>query len=70
MALNYPGLLRDVTTVIANEKINVIGVRSHTERQKDLTIIDIDLMLVNLPALNRVLTKLNEIKQVRSASRV
>lgn len=70
VALNYPGLLRDVTTVIANEKINVIGVRSHTERQKDLTIIDIDLMLVNLPALNRVLTKLNEIKQVRSASRV
>lgn len=70
VASDYPGLLRDVTTVIANEKINVIGVRSHTERMKDLSIIDIDLMLVNLPALNRVLTKLNEIKLVRSASRV
>ncbi len=70
VASDYSGLLRDVTTVIANEKINVLGVRSHTDRQKDLSIIDIDLMLVNLPALNRVLTKLNEIKQVRSASRV
>ncbi len=70
VASDYSGLLRDVTTVIANEKINVLGVRSHTDRQKDLSIIDIDLMIVNLPALNRVLTKLNEIKQVRSAARV
>ena len=70
VASDYPGLLRDVTTVIANEKINVLGVRSHTDRQKDLSIIDIDLMLVNLPALNRVLTKLREMKQVRSAARV
>ena len=70
VASDYSGLLRDVTTVIANEKINVTGVRSHTDRTKDLSIIDIDLMLVNLPALTRVLTKLNEIKQVRSASRV
>ena len=70
VASDYPGLLRDVTTVIANEKINVLGVRSHTERHKDLSVIDIDLMLVNREALSRVLTKLNEIKQVRSASRV
>lgn len=70
VASDYPGLLRDVTTVIANEKINVLGVRSHTERQKDLSIIDIDLMLVNLPALTRVIAKLNEIKQVRSVSRL
>lgn len=70
VASDYSGLLRDVTTVIANEKINVTGVRSHTDRTKDLSIIDIDLMLVNLPALTRVLAKLNEIKQVRSASRV
>lgn len=70
VASDYSGLLRDVTTVIANEKINVLGVRSHTDRQKDLSIIDIDMMIVNLPALTRVLTKLNEIKQVRSAARV
>lgn len=70
VASDYSGLLRDVTTVIANEKLNVIGVRSHTDRQKDLSIIDIDLMLVNIDALNRVLTNLNDIKQVRSAARV
>lgn len=69
-AADYAGLLRDVTTVIANEKINVLGVRSHTDSKKDLSIIDIDLMLVNLPALERVLTKLNDIKRVRSAVRI
>lgn len=70
VASDYPGLLRDVTTVIANEKINVLGVRSHTDRQKDLSIIDIDLMLQNLPSLTKVLTRLKELKQVRSVSRV
>lgn len=70
VAADYSGLLRDVTTVIANEKINVLGVRSHIDQQKDLSIIDIDLMIVNLPALNRVLTKLKEMKYVRSAARV
>lgn len=70
VASDYAGLLRDVTTVIANEKINVMGVRSHTDSKKDLSIIDIDLMLVNLPALERVLTKLKDIKQVHSAVRI
>lgn len=70
VAADYSGLLRDVTTVIANEKINVLGVRSHTDRQKDISIIDIDLMLISVDALERVLSKLNEIKHVKSAVRV
>lgn len=67
---DYSGLLRDVTTIIANEKINVLGVRSHVDRIQDLSIIDIDLMIVNIPAMNRMLYKLNSMDRVKSAKRV
>lgn len=70
IAQDYPGLLRDVTTIIANEKINVLGVRSHIDRAQDLSIIDIDLMIVNISAMNRMLFKINEIDRVQSAKRI
>lgn len=67
---DYAGFLRDVTTVIANEKINVLGVRSRVDRNKDMSIIDIDLMLANIPVLNRTLAKLKAMPSVSSASRL
>lgn len=70
IAQDYSGLLRDVTTVIANEKINVLGVRSHVDRAQDLSIIDIDLMIVSIAAMNRMLFKLNELDRVKSAKRI
>lgn len=70
LAQDYSGLLRDVTTVIANEKINVLGVRSHVDRAQDLSIIDIDLMIVSIAAMNRMLFKLNELDRVKSAKRI
>ena len=66
---DYPGLLRDVTTVIANEKMNVLGVRSHVDRNQDISIIDIDLLVLSISVLTRTLNKLNELGQVISAKR-
>ena len=70
VAQDYSGLLRDVTTIIANEKINVLGVRSHIDRSKDLSIIDIDMMIVNVDSMNRMIAKLNDLDRVQSAKRM
>lgn len=70
IAQDYSGLLRDITTIIANEKINVLGVRSHIDKSNDLSIIDIDLMIVNIASMNRTLIKLGELKEVKSAKRL
>lgn len=67
---DYSGFLRDVTTVIANEKMNVLGVRSHVDSSKDLSIIDIDLLVLSIPVFNRVLSKLNDLPHVTSAKRL
>ncbi|XPE54004.1 ACT domain-containing protein [Shigella flexneri] len=31
VANDRSGLLRDITTILANEKVNVLGVRSHSD---------------------------------------
>lgn len=67
---DYSGFLRDVTTVIANEKMNVIGVRSHVDKTKDLSLIDIDLLVVSIPVLTRTLAKLNDLPTVTEAKRL
>lgn len=66
---DYPGLLRDVTTIIANEKMNVLGVRSHLDRGRDLSFIDIDLLVLSIPVLTRTLNRLNDLPKVISAKR-
>lgn len=70
IAPDYPGLLRDVTTVIANEKLNVLGVRSRIDRMKDLSIIDVDLMLAGASSLTRVVEKLKDMPKVKSVKRL
>lgn len=69
-APDYSGLLRDVTTVIANEKINVLGVRSRIDRMKDLSIIDVDLMLIGASSLTRLMEKLKAMPKVKSVTRL
>ena len=64
------GLLRDITTIIANEKINVLGVRSRSNTAKQLAHIDIDMEAYNIDDLTRMLAKLNQLPDVIKARRL
>ncbi len=67
---DYSGFLRDITTVIANEKMNVLGIKSHVDSAKNVCLVDVDLLVVSIPVLNRTLTKLNDLSRVISAQRL
>ncbi len=67
---DYSGFLRDVTTVLANDKLNVLGVRSHVDKAKDLSLVDIDLVVVSIPVLNRTMAKLQDLPYVSEAKRL
>ncbi len=67
---DYSGFLRDITTVIANEKMNVLGIKSHVDSAKNVCLVDVDLLVVSIPVLNRTLAKLNDLTRVISAQRV
>ncbi len=54
------GLLRDITTILANEKVNVLGVASRSDTRQQLATIDMTIEIYNLQVLGRVLGKLNQ----------
>lgn len=70
VANDRSGLLRDITTILANEKVNVLGVASHSDTKKQLATIDMDIEIYNLQVLGRVLAKLNQLHDVIDARRL
>ena len=64
------GLLRDITTVLANEKTNVMGVPSRPNVREQTAEIDMELEIYNINAFNRALAKLSQLNDVISAKRL
>ncbi|KAA9002497.1 GTP diphosphokinase [Affinibrenneria salicis] len=70
VANDRSGLLRDITTILANEKVNVLGVSSRSDTKQQLATIDMEIEIYNLQVLGRVLAKLNQLPDVIDASRL
>nr|VUD34676.1 GTP pyrophosphokinase [Raoultella sp. NCTC 9187] len=64
VANDRSGLLRDITTILANEKVNVLGVASRSDTKQQLATIDMNIEIYNLQVLGRVLGKLNQVPDV------
>lgn len=64
LAQDRSGLLRDLTTLLATEKSNVLKMSSSSNVREQTAMIDVDLELYNLDALSRVLHKLQQIAGV------
>ncbi len=69
IANDRSGLLRDITTILANEKVNVLGVSSRSDVKQQLATIDMTIELYNIEVLGRVLSKLNQLPDVIEAKR-
>ncbi len=62
------GLLRDVSTMVAEERVNMVGV--HTQEQEDGVItIFVTLETTGIEQLTRLLSKLEAIRGVVSVGR-
>lgn len=70
VANDRSGLLRDITTILANEKVNVLGVISRSDTKKQLATIDMEIEIYNQYVLARVLAKLNQLPDVIDAKRL
>jgi GTP pyrophosphokinase len=62
------GLLRDITSLLANEKINVLGVRTLTDRQQVAHMI-FTLEIPDIGTLSRILALLDQIPNVTGVRR-
>lgn len=70
VANDRSGLLRDVTGILANEKINVTGMNTNSDVSKQIVKMDIKLEIYNVGAFNRVVTKINQLDEILEVKRV
>lgn len=67
-ALDRVGLLRDISTVVAAERVNMVGV--HTQEQGDGTIsLSVTLEITGMEQFSRLLDRLEAVHSVMSVSR-
>ena len=63
------GLLRDITTVLANENVPLLGVNSLSDKNRQTALITISIEVIDLDTLSKVITRLRQLKGVTDARR-
>jgi GTP pyrophosphokinase len=68
-AYDRSGLLRDITTLLANEKINVTGVTTATDPGDGIARMSLSLQITDINQLSRVLSQISQLPNVVEARR-
>lgn len=69
-AFDRSGLLRDITSLLANEKAHVYALESKTNKQENMTYINLTVEIDGLNTLSRLLNRLEQIPNVFEARRL
>jgi GTP pyrophosphokinase len=64
------GLLRDISTIIANERVSIIGMESNTDKAKQTMSMNLQLEVASSALLTRVLDKLRQLDDVTQVRRL
>ncbi|HKY69854.1 MAG TPA: GTP diphosphokinase [Gammaproteobacteria bacterium] len=68
-AYDRQGLLRDITTILSADKVNVISVNSRTNPQNNVATIILTLEISNLGVLGHVMNKIQQLPNVLEVER-
>jgi GTP pyrophosphokinase len=63
------GLIRDISTVLADEDANVTDLSSHTDKKTMQTVMDISIEIRDLPTLSTAISRLEQLSNVVSVNR-
>ena len=69
LALDRPGLLRDISTIVSNEGINIADAYTHTDPAKQTAEIRITLEIAHAGQISRILNQLEQLPNVLEARR-
>jgi GTP pyrophosphokinase len=69
-AYDRTGLLRDITTVLGNEGVNVVGLNSTSDRSSHTATIQIRVEAVDIEQLSQVMARIGELSNVLDVARV
>ena len=68
-AFDRPGLIRDVTLLLSNDKVNVIDMTTHVSEQDNTALILFKVEVGDIDSLSRLLSKINRVPNVVSVYR-
>ena len=68
-AFDRSGLIRDITSVLADDHANVIELKSHTDKKSMQVVMDISIEISDLPTLSTAITRLEQISNIVSVRR-
>lgn len=68
-AFDRPGLLRDITTLLANERVNLLGTHSWSDRERNTATLLLTLEVTGLDALGILLSKISRLPNIIRAGR-
>jgi GTP pyrophosphokinase len=68
-AFDRQGLLRDITAILANEKIDVIAVNTLSDKVEHIARMQLTLEITDISQLSRVLAKIGQLPNVIEAHR-
>jgi GTP pyrophosphokinase len=64
LAYDRAGLLRDITSLLANDRVNVIGVNTYTDRKDLMARMELRLEITDLNQLSRILARIGQLSNV------
>ncbi|MFQ5488525.1 MAG: ACT domain-containing protein, partial [Gammaproteobacteria bacterium] len=70
VAIDRHGLLRDITGVLANDKINLLAAHTHSDHRRHLAQMELTLEITDIDELSRVLARINQLPNVMEAKRI
>jgi GTP pyrophosphokinase len=68
-AFDRHGLLRDITSILANEKINVIAVQTLSDKSEHVADMTLTLEISDIDELNKMLQKLSQLPNIIEVKR-
>jgi GTP pyrophosphokinase len=70
MVYDRQGLLRDIASILANEKINVMAISTLSDKKASIGRIRLTLEIPNVATLSRVLTRIDRLPNVTAVRRM
>lgn len=69
IASDRPGLLRDISTIITNERVSILGMESAVDVNRQSVVFNFKLTVANSEALQRLINKLMQLEDVLEVKR-
>ena len=69
LAFDRAGLIRDVTSVLADDDANVMDLQSHTDKESLQVVMQLSIEVKDLPTLSTVIARLEQVPNIISVKR-